>query len=102
MLDSEYLKTLVSKAAEFGDGKIHIIVNNAGYTWDGVIHKVEHLQYHMGLRYLATDWETLDLGLRSSFDLELNLSLEEEDHCADLVLGSIDDGQAMGEHHCPP
>lgn len=38
--DSEYLKRLVQKAAEFGNGKIHIIVNNAGYTWDGVIHKV--------------------------------------------------------------
>lgn len=40
MLDAEYIKTLVKKAAEFGNGKIHIIVNNAGYTWDGVIHKV--------------------------------------------------------------
>lgn len=30
MLDSEYLKTLVKKAAEFGNGKINIIVNNAG------------------------------------------------------------------------
>jgi NAD(P)-dependent dehydrogenase (short-subunit alcohol dehydrogenase family) len=30
MLDAEYLKTLVKKAAEFGNGKIHIIVNNAG------------------------------------------------------------------------
>ena len=43
MLDSEYIKTLVKKAAEFGNGKIHIIVNNAGYTWDGVIHKVSLL-----------------------------------------------------------
>jgi 3-oxoacyl-[acyl-carrier protein] reductase len=40
MLDDQYLKTLVKKTAEFGNGKIHIIVNNAGYTWDGVIHKV--------------------------------------------------------------
>jgi hypothetical protein len=40
MLDDAYIKTLVEKAAEFGNGKIHIIVNNAGYTWDGVIHKV--------------------------------------------------------------
>ena len=30
MLDSKYLKILVKKAAEFGNGKIHIIVNNAG------------------------------------------------------------------------
>lgn len=39
MLDDAYIKTLVEKSAEFGNGKIHIIVNNAGYTWDGVIHK---------------------------------------------------------------
>lgn len=30
----------MKKAAEFGNGKIHVIVNNAGFTWDGVIHKV--------------------------------------------------------------
>jgi len=30
MLDAEYLIVLVKKAAEFGNGKIHIIVNNAG------------------------------------------------------------------------
>lgn len=40
MLDDNYIKELVKKAAEFGGGKLHIIVNNAGYTWDGVVHKV--------------------------------------------------------------
>lgn len=45
MLDSNYLKVLVDKAAEFGNGKIHIIVNNAGYTWDGVIHKMSDKQW---------------------------------------------------------
>jgi len=40
MLDARYINELVKKAAEFGEGKIHIIVNNAGFTWDGVIHKV--------------------------------------------------------------
>lgn len=40
MLDDKYIDQLVKKAAEFGNGKIHIIVNNAGFTWDGVIHKV--------------------------------------------------------------
>lgn len=40
MLKDEYISELVKKSAEFGKGKIHIIVNNAGYTWDGVIHKV--------------------------------------------------------------
>jgi len=45
MLDAEYLKILVKKAADFGNGKIHIIVNNAGYTWDGVIHKMTDKQW---------------------------------------------------------
>ncbi|KAI9738065.1 MAG: hypothetical protein M1818_005493 [Claussenomyces sp. TS43310] len=45
MLDAEYLKELVKKTAEFGKGKIHIIVNNAGYTWDGVIHKMTDKQW---------------------------------------------------------
>lgn len=40
VLDANYIENLVKKAAEFGNGKIHIIVNNAGFTWDGVIHKV--------------------------------------------------------------
>lgn len=45
VLDDQYLKRLVAKAAEFGNGKIHIIVNNAGYTWDGVIHKMTDKQW---------------------------------------------------------
>ncbi|KAF6813761.1 short-chain dehydrogenase [Colletotrichum plurivorum] len=45
MLSSEYIDTLVSKAASFGGGKIHHIVNNAGYTWDGVIHKMSDKQW---------------------------------------------------------
>jgi NAD(P)-dependent dehydrogenase (short-subunit alcohol dehydrogenase family) len=39
ILDDKYIQDLVDKAAAFGNGKIHIIVNNAGFTWDGVIHK---------------------------------------------------------------
>ncbi|XMA10998.1 hypothetical protein WAI453_003789 [Rhynchosporium graminicola] len=45
MLNAQYLKVLVKKAAEFGNGKIHIIVNNAGYTWDSVIHKMTDKQW---------------------------------------------------------
>ena len=45
MLDDKYLESLVKQAAEFGNGKIHIIVNNAGYTWDGVIHKVSNQRH---------------------------------------------------------
>jgi 3-oxoacyl-[acyl-carrier protein] reductase len=46
VLDDAYIGTLIKKAAEFGNGKIHIIVNNAGYTWDGVIHKMTDKQWH--------------------------------------------------------
>ncbi|KAK1496711.1 short-chain dehydrogenase [Colletotrichum cuscutae] len=45
MLSADYITTLVAKAAEFGGGKIHHIVNNAGYTWDGVIHKMTDKQW---------------------------------------------------------
>jgi 3-oxoacyl-[acyl-carrier protein] reductase len=43
--DQSYIDQLVKQAAEFGNGKIHIIVNNAGFTWDAVIHKVCRLDY---------------------------------------------------------
>ncbi|EEP82510.1 conserved hypothetical protein [Uncinocarpus reesii 1704] len=52
--DSQYLKRVVQKAAEFGNGKIHIIVNNAGYTWDGVIHKLSDAQWEKMLAVHAT------------------------------------------------
>lgn len=45
MLDPAYVDELVARAAEFGGGKIHIIVNNAGYTYDGVIHKMTDAQW---------------------------------------------------------
>jgi len=45
ILDKAYIETLVKKAADFGSGKINIIVNNAGYTWDGVIHKMTDKQW---------------------------------------------------------
>jgi 3-oxoacyl-[acyl-carrier protein] reductase len=40
LLRDECIAELVQRAAEFGHGKIHILVNNAGFTWDAVIHKV--------------------------------------------------------------
>ncbi|GAB1318706.1 hypothetical protein MFIFM68171_08916 [Madurella fahalii] len=45
LLKDECIKELVKKAAEFGHGKIHIIVNNAGFTWDAVIHKMTDKQW---------------------------------------------------------
>ncbi|PGH23373.1 hypothetical protein AJ80_02626 [Polytolypa hystricis UAMH7299] len=52
--DHEYLKRVVAKAAEFGNGKIHIIVNNAGFTWDGVIHKLTDKQWDTIIAVHAT------------------------------------------------
>ncbi|KEY72329.1 hypothetical protein S7711_01011 [Stachybotrys chartarum IBT 7711] len=45
ILNREYIDRLVKEAATFGNGKINIIVNNAGYTWDGVIHKMSDKQW---------------------------------------------------------
>lgn len=45
IMSPTYIQSLVSQAASFGNGKIHIIVNNAGYTWDGVIHKMTDKQW---------------------------------------------------------
>ncbi|KAF8463002.1 3-oxoacyl-reductase [Kalaharituber pfeilii] len=44
VLHLPYLSELIQRAAEFGNGKIHIIVN-AGFTWDGVIHKITDKQW---------------------------------------------------------
>ncbi|DAA78305.1 TPA_exp: Uncharacterized protein A8136_4281 [Trichophyton benhamiae CBS 112371] len=52
--DGAYLKRLVQRAAEFGNGKIHIIVNNAGFTWDGVIHKLTEKQWDTIIAVHAT------------------------------------------------
>ncbi|KAF2396142.1 NAD(P)-binding protein [Trichodelitschia bisporula] len=45
LLNDSYIEELVKKAAEFGNGKLHIIVNNAGFTWDGVLHKTTNKQW---------------------------------------------------------
>ncbi|CAL5872562.1 uncharacterized protein PFLUO_LOCUS6826 [Penicillium psychrofluorescens] len=45
VLDANYINDLVKRAAEFGGGKIHIIVNNAGFTWDAVVHKMTDKQW---------------------------------------------------------
>ena len=53
-MDSAHIEDLVKKAAEFGNGRIHIIVNNAGFTWDGVIHKMTDKQWDTILAVHAT------------------------------------------------
>ena len=63
MLDAAYIDVLVKKSAEFGEGKIHIIVNNAGFTWDGVIHKVSISRAHKNVvkcRYKVDAFGVLD------------------------------------------
>ncbi|OJZ86625.1 hypothetical protein ASPFODRAFT_32850 [Aspergillus luchuensis CBS 106.47] len=54
ILNDTYIEELVTKAADFGGGKIHIIVNNAGFTWDGVIHKMTDTQFTTMLNIHAT------------------------------------------------
>ncbi|KAL2260653.1 hypothetical protein VTK26DRAFT_5276 [Humicola hyalothermophila] len=54
LLKDESIKELVRKAAEFGNGKIHIIVNNAGFTWDAVIHKMTDKQWDTMVAMHAT------------------------------------------------
>jgi 3-oxoacyl-[acyl-carrier protein] reductase len=53
ILDDGYINELVRRAAEFGEGKVHVLVNNAGFTWDGVVHKV--LSLSSGL--LGVGWD---------------------------------------------
>lgn len=42
---NEDIGNLVQKAVEFGGGKLHIIVNNAGYAWDDPIEKIQDKQW---------------------------------------------------------
>lgn len=42
---NEFISELVRKTVEFGGGKIHIIVNNAGYAWDSPIEKIQDNQW---------------------------------------------------------
>ncbi len=43
--DPAFPETLVARTIEVYD-KLHILVNNAGYTWDGVVHKMTDDQWH--------------------------------------------------------
>ncbi|KAH6871225.1 hypothetical protein B0T10DRAFT_261363 [Thelonectria olida] len=43
--NNEAIDKLVKKAAEFSGGKIHIIINNAGYAWDDPIDKIQDKQW---------------------------------------------------------
>lgn len=65
MLSDSYINELVKKAADFGNGKIHIIVNNAGFTWDGVLHKVTIPSSCMLESALTTDRQPTSNGTQS-------------------------------------
>ncbi|KAI0459716.1 short-chain dehydrogenase [Xylaria acuta] len=54
VLDTAYQTSLIKRAADFGGGKLHILVNNAGYTWDGVIHKMKDEQWDTIVNLHAT------------------------------------------------
>lgn len=45
IMDNEAITNLVQRAAEFGEGKIHIIINNAGFAWDDPIEKIQDKQW---------------------------------------------------------
>ncbi|PHH65059.1 hypothetical protein CDD81_3457 [Ophiocordyceps australis] len=49
-----YPEELVAAAAKFGGGKLHILINNAGYTWDAVIHRMSDAQWDAILLCHAT------------------------------------------------
>lgn len=42
---NEYIVNLVEKTVQFSGGKIHIIINNAGYAWDDPIDKIKDQQW---------------------------------------------------------
>lgn len=42
---NEDISKLVQKAVDFGGGKLHIIVNNAGFAWDDPIEKIQDKQW---------------------------------------------------------
>ncbi|KAH8702973.1 hypothetical protein GQ44DRAFT_743806 [Phaeosphaeriaceae sp. PMI808] len=52
--DQKVVDNLIKQAAEFGNGKIHIIVNNAGFTWDAVVHKTTLKQWEAMLAIHCT------------------------------------------------
>jgi 3-oxoacyl-[acyl-carrier protein] reductase len=52
--DERVVNTLIQQAAKFGSGKIHIIVNNAGFTWDAVLHKTTPKQWETMLAIHCT------------------------------------------------
>ncbi|EXJ84875.1 3-oxoacyl-[acyl-carrier protein] reductase [Capronia epimyces CBS 606.96] len=43
--NNEDINNLVEKAVEFSGGKLHIIVNNAGYAWDSPIEQIKDQQW---------------------------------------------------------
>lgn len=92
MLNDDYINQLVKKTAEFGNGKIHIIVNNAGYTWDGVIHKVGWY-YALG-EIEAIQEEKKDCKRKEEKSIYTNQT-------PPLTLFLPDHGQAMGHNHSP-
>jgi 3-oxoacyl-[acyl-carrier protein] reductase len=43
--NNDDISNLVQKAVDFGGGKLHIIVNNAGFAWDDPIEKIQDKQW---------------------------------------------------------
>jgi 3-oxoacyl-[acyl-carrier protein] reductase len=43
--NNDYINELVRQTVQFSGGKIHIIINNAGYAWDDPIEKIQDKQW---------------------------------------------------------
>ena len=84
MLDAKYIDELVEKSAEFGQGKVHIIVNNAGFTWDGVIHKVCASSDSPNLNSL--DWKHTGVWVEVSVPMDASLMTWGLNSCTPLGL----------------
>lgn len=62
---NEAISNLIQKTVEFGSGKIHIIINNAGYAWDDPIEKIQDKQWGESFSnpssfvFALTDGETI-------------------------------------------
>lgn len=51
---AHFVQERVTRTAMESFGALHILVNNAGFTWDGVIHKMTATQWAMMLNVHCT------------------------------------------------
>ncbi|QKX57332.1 uncharacterized protein TRUGW13939_04444 [Talaromyces rugulosus] len=52
--NNDYINELVRQTVQFSGGKIHIIINNAGYAWDDPIEKIQDKQWETVINIHST------------------------------------------------